>query len=74
MAFFIFIFIFWQTEYSLMQYVSVNSPSHSTSTRKGEKFKGNFGVGLRKENDLKQTKNLKIPQYNKTGLKACPRI
>ena len=57
-----------------MQYVSVNSPSHSTSTRKGEKFKGNFGVGLRKENDLKQTKNLKVPQYNKTGLKACPRI
>ena len=57
-----------------MQYISVNSPSHSTSTRKREKFKENFGVGLRKENDLKPTKDVKVPQYNETGLKACPRI
>ena len=52
---------FGQTESSLMQYISVNSPSHSTSTRKREKFKENFGVGLRKENDLKPTKNVKVP-------------
>ena len=57
-----------------MQYISVNSPSHSTNTRKREKFKENFGVGLRKENDLKPTKNVKVPWYNRTGLKACPRI
>ena len=50
-----------QTESSLMQYISVNSPSHSTNTRKREKFKENFGDGLRKENDLKLTKNVKVP-------------